>query len=329
MWFATAEAAEAAGFDAVEADPGARPRTSPDARREHGRDDRSDEPAAPTGDGGLVRVRVDLGYDGTAFAGWARQPGQRTVQGELETALATILRSDPPPTTTVAGRTDAGVHARGQVCHVDVDAEAWTALPGRSPAAPAESLVHRLSGLLPPDIRVHHAVRCRRRSTPGSPRSPGATRTGSATTRPCRPVAPRCAAARRSLDVAAMDAAAAPLVGEHDFAAFCKPREGATTIRRVLSLRCARDADGLVVVDIQADAFCHHMVRAIVGALVAVGEGRRAPSWPGQVLAAGERDSAVTVLPPGGLTLESVTYPPDDELAARAAVTAQVRVLAG
>ena len=106
-----------------------------------------------------------------------------------------------------------------------------------------------------------------------------------------------------------MDAAAAPLVGEHDFAAFCKPREGATTIRRVLSLRCTRDADGLVVVDIQADAFCHHMVRAIVGALVAVGEGRREPSWPGEVLAAGERDSAVTVLPPGGLTLESVSLP--------------------
>lgn len=130
---------------------------------------------------------------------------------------------------------------------------------------------------------------------------------------------------RRTLDVAAMDSAAAPLVGEHDFAAFCKARDGGTTIRRVLSLRCARDADGVVVIDIQADAFCHHMVRAIGGALVAVGEGRREPAWPGQVLAAGERDSAVTVLPPGGLTLESVTYPPDGELAVRAAVTMQVR----
>jgi len=218
------------------------------------------------------------------------------------------------------------VHARGQVCHVDVDAEAWAALPGRSPTAPEESLVHRLAGLLPPDIRVHHAA-----ATP-----PGFDARFSALARryayricddPARsdPLRRDVLLHRRALDAAAMDAAAAPLVGEHDFAAFCKPRDGATTIRRVLSLRCTRDHDGLVVVDNQADAFCHHMVRAVVGALVAVGEGRRELAWPGEVLVSGERDPAVTVLPPGGLTLESVTYPPDDELAARAAVTMQVR----
>jgi tRNA pseudouridine38-40 synthase len=250
------------------------------------------------------------------------------VQGELETALGTILRADPPPVTTVAGRTDAGVHARGQVCHVDVQAEVWAALPGRTPAEPAESLVHRLAGLLPLDIRVHHAAivssvfdarfsALARRYAYRIWDDPAAA----------DPLRRDVLVLRRQLDVAAMDTAAAPLVGEHDYAAFCKPREGATTIRRVLSLRCTRDPDDLVMIDIQADAFCHHMVRAIVGALVAVGEGRRELSWPGEILEIGERDSAVTVLPPGGLTLESVTYPPEDEVATRAMATRAVRSL--
>jgi tRNA pseudouridine38-40 synthase len=222
------------------------------------------------------------------------------------------------------------VHARGQVCHVDVEAAVWRALPGRSPAEPAQSLIHRLAGLLPPDVRVHKAV-----AAPAEFDARFSALARRYAYRICDdpavadPLRRDVLLHRRPLDVAAMDAAAAPLVGEHDFSAFCKPREGATTIRRVLSLRCSRDPAGLVVVDIQSDAFCHHMVRAIVGALVAVGEGRHEPAWPHDVLVARERDGSVTVLPPGGLTLESVTYPLDDELAARAAVTMQVRVATG
>ena len=173
------------------------------------------------------------------------------------------------------------MHARGQVCHVDVEAGAWARLPGRSPGTPAASLVHRLSGLLPPEIRVQQAA-----EVPASFDARFSALARRYAYRICDdpatadPLRREVLLHRRSLDAAAMDSAAAPLVGEHDFAAFCKQREGATTIRRILSLRCLRDAEGLVVVDIQADAFCHHMVRSIVGTLVAVGEGRRELAWP-------------------------------------------------
>jgi tRNA pseudouridine38-40 synthase len=121
----------------------------------------------------------------------------------------------------------------------------------------------------------------------------------------------------RRLDVDAMNEASAPLVGLHDFAAFCKQREGATTVRSLLELSWER-ADDLLTATVRADAFCHHMVRSLVGCLLAVGEGRRPVAWPGEVLGAGARDGAVTVVPPHGLTLEEVGYPPADELAERA-----------
>jgi tRNA pseudouridine38-40 synthase len=126
-----------------------------------------------------------------------------------------------------------------------------------------------------------------------------------------------------------MNAAAQLLTGEHDFAAYCKRRAGATTIRRLLALTWNRAADGVLEARVEADAFCHSMVRALVGALLTVGEGRRPVQWPGEVLAAGIRDSAVPVVPPHGLCLEEVRYPPDPDLAARAAATRQVRVLEG
>ena len=115
-----------------------------------------------------------------------------------------------------------------------------------------------------------------------------------------------------------MAEASEPLVGLQDFAAFCKRREGATTIRTLLELAWERDGDGLAVATVRADAFCHHMVRALVGCLVAVGEGRRPVGWPAEVLAAGVRDPAVTVVPAHGLTLEEVGYPDAAGLAARA-----------
>jgi tRNA pseudouridine38-40 synthase len=279
-----------------------------------------DEPAPadprPTtaADGGPVRLRLDLAYDGTEFSGWARQPGLRTVEDTVATALATGLRLTDPPVLTVAGRTDAGVHATGQVAHVDVPA-----------TAELDRLPRQLAGLLPPDVVV-------RRVTVAAP---GFDARFSATGRrycyrvtdlPPDPLRRRDTVAwPRPLDPPAMEEAAAGLVGEHDFAAYCRPREGATTIRTLRRLQVERAPDGVVVATVEADAFCHNQVRAMMGALLAVGEGRRPSEWPGEVLRAGVRDSAVTVAPPHGLALTHVDYPPADQLAAQAARTRQVR----
>lgn len=285
---------------------------------------------SPPGNGGLLRVRLDLAYDGAEYSGWAAQPALRTVQGVLEAALGTVLRI-PPPRLTVAGRTDAGVHARGQVCHLDVPGEVWHALPGRSARTPAEALVRRLAGVLPDDVRV--------RAAGLAPDGFDARFSAS-----WRRYAYRVADTEygvdpllrshvlwhdRRLDLDAMNAAAAGLLGEHDFAAFCRPRAGATTIRELRTLHWARGLDGIVVGTVEADAFCHNQVRAMVGALLSVGGGRRPIDWPATVLAAGVRDSAVTVVPPHGLTLEAVGYPPDDELRARAHAARRRRTLPG
>ena len=262
-----------------------------------------------------------MAYDGTDFSGWADQPSRRTVQGVLGQALATVLRIDRP-LLTVAGRTDAGVHAAGQVCHFDVGSPAWGALPGRTDLTPAEALVRRLAGVLPADLRV--------RSARVSPDGFDA-RFSAIWRRYVYRVADTPYGADplqrsvvlwhpRRLEVSAMNTAAAGLLGVHDFAAFCRPREGATTIRTLRMLTWERAEDDLAVATIQADAFCHNQVRAMVGALLAVGDGRRPPDWPAEVLVAGIRDSAVTVVPPHGLTLEAVGYPPDDQLAAHADV---------
>jgi tRNA pseudouridine38-40 synthase len=275
-----------------------------------------------------VRLRLDLAYDGTAFHGWAAQPGLRTVQGDLEQALATVLRVPAVP-VTCAGRTDTGVHARGQVVHLDVGPDLLAAAAGRSDHAPAESLVRRLNGVLDADVRVHRA-----REVPGA----FDARFGALWRRYAYRIADAPAlvdpltrtavlAWPRPLDLDAMNDAAALLLGEHDFAAFCRRREGATTIRTLLDLRWDRDPAGLAAATVRADAFCHSMVRALVGCLVAVGEGRRTAAWAGEVLAAGVRDPGVTVMPAHGLTLEEVAYPADDELAAQADAARSVRTL--
>ena len=215
-----------------------------------------------------MRLRLDLAYDGTDFHGWATQPGLRTVQGLLEAALAQVLRVEAVA-VTCAGRTDTGVHARGQVVHLDVDPEVLVASAGREhrpahrgAAAPAQRrAARRRAG-------ARAARGARRSSTRGSPRSGAATPTGSPTTPPSstRCVRRAVLAWPRRLDLDAMNAAASGLTGEHDFAAFCKKREGATTVRTLLDLAWGRDADGLAVATVRADAFCHHMVRALVGA---------------------------------------------------------------
>ena len=271
-----------------------------------------------------VRLRIDLAYDGSGFSGWAAQPGRRTVEDVLATALGRVLRSGSvaPAALTVAGRTDAGVHARGQVVHADVPAAAWTALAdhGAGPLA-------RLAAVLPADVRVHAA----------GPAPDGFDARFSAlwrrySYRVCDDPARADPLRRhetlwwpRRLDLAAMTEAATSLAGEHDFAAFCRRREGASTLRTLRVLDWRRDGDGVAVATVVADAFCHNMVRALVGALLAVGEGRRPPPWPAEVLAAGVRDPAVRVVAPHGLCLEEVAYPPPAELAVRAAETRQRR----
>lgn len=265
--------------------------------------------AAPARYRGGVRLRLDLSYDGTDFRGWATQPGLRTVQGEIEGALATILRLDPGPQLTCAGRTDAGVHARGQVAHVDLDLD----------ADGVDALERRLRRLLPDDIGL--------RSLAVAPAGFDARfaaverryvyRICDAEQGPDPLARGTVVAWRHRLDVDAMNEAAAHLLGEHDFASFCKRREGATTIRTLLELQAVRSGD-LVETTVRADAFCHSMVRALMGALVAVGEGRFAAAWSAQVLNAAARDARVRVMPAHGLVLEQVTYPEDDRLAARA-----------
>ncbi|WP_047869973.1 tRNA pseudouridine(38-40) synthase TruA [Nocardiopsis sp. RV163] len=267
-----------------------------------------------------VRVRLDVAYDGTDFSGWAAQPGRRTVQGELEAALARVLRL-PEVSLTCAGRTDAGVHARGQVAQADIPARTWE--------SEGERVLRRLAGVLPKDVRVHAA----RLAPPGfdarfSPLFRRYLYRVSDAPYGVDPLLRRDVLWHRGpLDVDRMNAAAERLVGEHDFAAFCKKREGATTIRELLRLEWARVDEHLLQGTIQADAFCHNMVRALVGALLAVGDGRRDVDWPGKVLGAGTRDSSVHVVGPQGLSLEEVRYPADEELAVRASATRRVREL--
>ena len=288
---------------------------------------RDDEPAGPAGDGGLVRVRLDLAYDGTAYAGWARQVGQLGVAEVVEEGLAKVLRLAAPPRTTVAGRTDAGVHARGQVCHLDIPGTAWAAVGGRSSDPPGVALVRRLAGVLPPDVRVRRAALAPRgfdaRFSALSRRYAYRLVDDVAGADPLR--RNEVVHHARPLDVAAMDVASRSLLGRHDFAAFCRRRAGTTTIRTLLELSWRREENGLVVASVAADAFCHSMVRSLVGALLAVGDGRRGADWPAALLAARVRDSRVTVAPAHGLTLEEVSYPPDEELAERARSTRHLR----
>jgi tRNA pseudouridine38-40 synthase len=257
----------------------------------------------------VIRLRLDLAYDGTDFSGWAAQPGRRTVEATLADALRLVLHLAAPPKLTVAGRTDAGVHAAGQVAHVDVAA-----------TTDADVLHRRIAGVLPEDVVVRRIAK----AAPGFDARFAATgrrycyRLCDAAMDPLR----RRDTVRwpRPLDVEEMQRAADGLLGEHDFAAFCRPRPGASTIRTLRRLDVSREAD-VIRVHADADAFCHNQVRAMVGALLAVGEGRRPVTWPRQVLLGGRRDSAVTVAPARGLTLVGVDYPPDDQLADRAKLT--------
>ncbi|MEV0327689.1 tRNA pseudouridine(38-40) synthase TruA [Micromonospora echinospora] len=271
--------------------------------------------------GERIRLRLDVAYDGTGFSGWAAQPERRTVAGVLTATLDLVLGAGVATGLTVAGRTDAGVHASGQVCHLDLPAEVWQVHEG--------GLLRRLARLLPPDVRVRamtevpvdfdarFSATFRRYEYRVTDAPWGAE--------PLR--RHEVLAWPRPLDLAALNAAAAGLVGEHDFAAYCKRKENATTLREVTRLDWRRDPDGLLVATVQADAFCQAMVRSLVGAMLVAGDGRRPVDWPASLLSRRERSSEVTVAPAHGLTLVAVGYPDDPtEYARRADLTRRLRV---
>ena len=269
-------------------------------------------PAEP-GRSGPRRFRALVAYDGTAYHGWARQAGMATVEGVLQAALARVLRV-PDLALTCAGRTDAGVHATGQVVHFDAETDA---------ADPR--LLRGVNAVLPPDVRVRRI----------DPAPAGFDARFAALWRHYRycvtdsvpdplqrhTVLP----VRGALDVAAMQQAVIPLLGVHDFGSFCKARQGATSVRQLQACSWRRDPSGVVVLDVRADAFCHSMVRSIVGASLEVGAGRRDPAWLAALIERPSRSAAAPVAPPQGLVLVAVGYPPDELLAARIAQTRRLR----
>lgn len=264
----------------------------------------------------MVRVRIDIGYDGTDFHGWASQPGLRTVQGEIESGLVRLLRlPESEVRLTVGGRTDAGVHARGQVAHLDV------------PARLSERLtVRRVNGVLSrqaPDVVVNSV-----RQVPADfdARFSALRRRYEYRVRPGQeqrdPLTARYTAQlTQAFDLGAMQRASDELLGLNDFTAFCRAREGATAIRDLLVFEWRETEDGAFAARIEADAFCHSMVRALVGAVVAVGTSRIDLAELRRLRDARVRTSRFTVMPAHGLSLEEITYPADSELASRAAQT--------
>ncbi|WIY83230.1 tRNA pseudouridine(38-40) synthase TruA [Propionimicrobium sp. PCR01-08-3] len=258
------------------------------------------------------RWRLDIAYDGSGFHGWASQEGLRTVQGTLEEWISTVLRTTDPVQLTVAGRTDAGVHARGQVAHMDLARE-----------YDATHLASRLLKVIPNDVVVHQV----QRAPEGFDARFAAIwrhyvyRLWDADSQPDPLLRGHVARVRERLDLDALNQAATLLIGLHDFAPFCRRNDFGTSIRHLTDLHAVRrdDETGMIECHVTADAFCHSMVRSLVGALWAVGAGRRDEAWLGKVAAHPVRHNDVYVMPAHGLCLEEVGYPPDDQLAARAA----------
>ena len=263
-----------------------------------------------------VRWRLDVSYDGTDFSGWAAQVGRRTVQGELETWITRILRLDEPAQLVCAGRTDAGVHARGQVAHLDLDPLGITdgggALTRRLNRVLGGDCVVRRISVAPPGFDARFAAIWRRY----------VYRLSDDNVPPDPLYRYQIAQVGAQVDLARLNEEAATLIGLRDFGAFCRRRDGASTIRTLLELRGRRVPSGpmagVIECTVRADAFCHSMVRSLVGALVAVATGQRDHEWLAEIAERGVRDSTITVMPAAGLTLEEVGYPADHELATRA-----------
>ena len=259
---------------------------------------------------GFLRLRLDLAYDGTNFYGWGKQPDRRTVQEEVEKAIAIISQSKID--SIVAGRTDAGVHATGQVIHVDVPE-----------SINLDEIAYKLNRILDTDVRVM-----------GVSIAPPAFHARFSALRrhytyrilDANKVIPPLhrydvASWYKPLAVEQLNEASKLLLGDHDFAAYCKFREGATTIRQLQRFEWVRDSEGYLVGDVVTDAFCYSMVRNLVGAVVCVADGRFGPEWIEETLANKVRVSDSLVFPACGLTLRQVDYPSDSELLERAAKT--------
>ena len=270
-----------------------------------------------------MRLRIDLAYDGGGFSGWAKQPGLPSVQETLESALAKVLRAEPGQIrTVVAGRTDSGVHATGQVCHVDI-ADGHSLL-GHG-ASVGEVITKRLRGALGKNpsiwiqevslaadgfdarfspLRRRYEYRIADRASTKDPRHADHT-----LWLPDR------------LNVAAMNRMGKALLGLHDWASFCRARAGATTIRTLEKFSWKRDEHGVLIGTVVADAFCHSMVRSLVGAAVAVGRGSLDVPDVVELRDKAGRTSAWKTMPAHGLTLVHVEYPKDRDLARRAELT--------
>ncbi|OKL49740.1 tRNA pseudouridine(38-40) synthase TruA [Boudabousia liubingyangii] len=265
------------------------------------------------------RIKLRLAYDGTNFRGWATQPGLRTVQGELEAALALIFQQEIP--LTVAGRTDAGVHAQEQVAHCDIPTNGAGApdklqnLPGRlekilkmrahQANQPAGDIV--IYQAEPVDPRFDARFSARSRSYSYQLVDLRERRT------PFQRAGVTWLEGDQELDISAMQEAAVDLLGEHDFLGYCKPREGASTVRTLIVLDVIRHDSGVVEFKVQADAFCHSMVRSLVGALIRVGQGKEPVTYPRTILAQASRDEAAPIAPPEGLRLARIYYPETPE----------------
>ena len=309
--------------------------------------------------GCVIRLRIDLAYDGGAFYGWAKQPTLRTVQGEIEAALARILRTPadgPQPRLVVAGRTDTGVHASHQVCHIDVDESALASCVGHMDVPAEVALQRRLDRMLPDDIVIH---RISRAPDGFDARFSALERTYVYRVRDAAvPMDPRLRGfvlrLDDELDVDAMNEAMAATIGLHDFGSFATPNPGGTTIREVKIARWDRVSvrplvayadetargslgtpayvtpaaeSGLLALTIVADAFARNMVRSLVGASIKVGQGKRSVDWFRGKVAEPKREGETGPIAPQGLTLEHVAYPPDDQLAARAEAIRAKRTL--
>ncbi len=264
---------------------------------------------------GFRRLRIDIAYDGTAFFGWATQPEHRTIQDLVEHAIAQVSRGEVQ--SIVAGRTDAGVHATGQVIHVDLPDTVF--IDGFSYA----DLRYKLNRILDEDVRIMEIS-----DAPEGfhARFSALRRTYTYKILDANEVIPPLsrydlAPWYRPLDADLMNKASALLLGHHDFAAFCKFKEGGTTIRTLEKYQWQRDEIGLLVAEVVADAFCYSMVRNLVGAVVCVADGRKDPSWVAELLANKERVSDSLVFPARGLSLTRVDYPSEQEMIDRAKLT--------
>jgi tRNA pseudouridine38-40 synthase len=275
----------------------------------------SNEPLVANAAQGLIRIRGKISYDGKDFSGWGMQPNRRTVQGELENAISTLLRVDRV-VVQCAGRTDAGVHATAQVIHFDI---------AEKDTMEMKDLTYRINAILPEDISIQELVVT---AADFDARFAALSRSYEYLIYQGQRNPLLRDRAHRSylpLDVKAMNDASQSLIGLHDFSAFCKKREGATTIRTLMKFAWTETPDGLIKVELQADAFCYSMVRGLIGAVLAIGEGKFDKAWLENYLAGKEREAHVFAAPALGLTLVDVEYPAPSEYAQRIAETLQVR----